>query len=131
MTSIEGSRSRLVGSSIVVRCAAPNRLRNGRSGVPEPWPDGLAALIEQALDLAESMCMVQADGGKPNLSCPGALYSLMISPSGDWRLGLLDRSVTPSSGSGRRCHDDRSLRFAVPDEGSLEDCAGGCGSNHP
>jgi hypothetical protein len=43
-------------------------LRNGRSGVLGAEPDGLAALIEQALDLAESMCMVQADGGKPNYS---------------------------------------------------------------
>jgi hypothetical protein len=46
----------------------PNRLRNGRSRVVRAEPDGLAALTEQTLDLPESMCMVQADGSKPNWS---------------------------------------------------------------
>jgi hypothetical protein len=39
-------------------------LRNGRSGVFGAEPDELAALIEQALDLPESVCMVETDGGK-------------------------------------------------------------------
>jgi hypothetical protein len=43
-------------------------LRNVRSRVAGAEPDELAALIKQALDLPESMCMVEADGGKPNWS---------------------------------------------------------------
>jgi hypothetical protein len=51
-----------------IRPATPNRLRNGSAGVVRAKPDELAALIEQALDLPERMCMVQADGGKANWS---------------------------------------------------------------
>jgi hypothetical protein len=67
MTSIEGSRSRLVWSSIHLTSGQRRRtVCDGRSGVLGAEPDELTALIEQTLDLPESMCMVQADGGKPN-----------------------------------------------------------------
>jgi hypothetical protein len=49
-----------------VRPAVSNRLRNGSAGVVGAEPDGLTALIEEALDLPEGMCMVQSDGGKSN-----------------------------------------------------------------
>jgi hypothetical protein len=66
-TSIEGSRSRLVWSSIHLTSGQRRRtVCDGRSGVLGAEPDELTALIEQTLDLPESMCMVQADGGKPN-----------------------------------------------------------------
>ena len=51
-----------------VRPATPSRLRNGSGWVVGAEPDQLTALIEQSLDLPEGMCMVQADGGKSNLS---------------------------------------------------------------
>src|SRR4029450_8781041 len=74
-----------------VRPARPNPLRHGRGGV-------LAALIEQALDLPESVCMVETDGGKPNWStgllCCAHWRSVLLKADA---LGLgSDRSITPA-----------------------------------